>query len=74
MFEDCSSLASLQGLEKWDVSNVTDLTQMFSGCSSLTSVDLLEKWDTSNVKEMISVFTDTQITGGPSNFKYSISS
>jgi surface protein len=73
MFEDCESLASLHGLEKWDVSNVTDLTQMFSGCSSIDSVDILEKWDTSNVKEMTSVFNNTNITTGPSNFKYSIS-
>ena len=40
----CESLKSLDGLEDWDVSNVTTMEYTFAGCSSLTSIDAIKGW------------------------------
>jgi len=49
MFQNCSSLTSLD-LSKWDVSNLTnDLYGPWSGCSSLTNLNI-STWDVSKIK------------------------
>ena len=40
LFDGCSSLAGVSGLDKVDTFNVTDFSDMFRGCSSLGSLDL----------------------------------
>jgi surface protein len=45
-----------QPLEKWDVSNVTNMNFMFDGASSFNQP--LEKWDVSKVKEKEDIFKD----------------
>ena len=56
MFQGCSGLTSLAGLENWNTGNVTDMSDMFSGCSSLTSLSGLENWNTDNVTNMYNMF------------------
>ena len=56
MFNNCSSLTSLDLGDKFDTSNVTIMESMFSGCSSLTSLDLGDKFDTSSVTTMYYMF------------------
>ena len=42
-------------MKNWDISNVTNMSDMFSGCAYLTSVDV-SNWDTSNVTNMSKIF------------------
>ncbi len=56
MFDDCSSLTSLD-VSGFDTSNVTDMSWMFVNCSSLTSLDV-SGFDTSNVTGMRCMFAD----------------
>ena len=44
MFNGCSSISTLKGLEKWNVSNVENFSCMFQGCLSLSDITALEKW------------------------------
>ncbi len=45
---------SLDGLEKWDVSNVTDMGDLFynGGNGYITDISALSRWDVSNVTSM----------------------
>ena len=54
LFQDCSSLASLD-LSGFSTSKVTDMSFMFQNCSSLVSLDL-SNFDVSNVSAMQSMF------------------
>ena len=54
MFNDCSSLASLD-LSSFDTSSATDMRGMFHGCSSLASLDL-SSFDTSSATDMRGMF------------------
>src|SRR5690606_29828968 len=56
---NCSLLATLD-VSNWDVSNVTEMTQMFSRCSSLTTLDV-SNWDVSNVTNMSNIFYNTPL-------------
>lgn len=55
MFEDCSELEEIEGLETFDTSNVTGMDYLFSGCSSLVSLDL-SSFDMSNVESTAHMF------------------
>ena len=55
MFEGCSALETIDGIDKIDTISVTDMNAMFSGCSSLQSLDL-KSFDTSNVNDMSYMF------------------
>ena len=52
MFQGCSVLTSLSGLENWNTENVTAMSSMFQGCSALTSLSSLENWNTENVSRL----------------------
>ncbi len=54
-FHGCENLSEIHGIERLDLSNVTDMSQMFSRCTSLTGLDLTA-WDTSGVRNMQAVF------------------
>lgn len=54
-FQGMESLVQIQGLEKLDMSLVTDMTEMFSGCAVLSSLDA-DGWDVSQVTTMTGIF------------------
>lgn len=45
-------------ISNWNVSNVTDMSQMFNGCRQLKSIGNLSKWDVSNVVNMRLMFKE----------------
>src|SRR5690606_16244702 len=49
-----SSITNLKGMEKWDVSHVTDMRWMFTGATNFNG-DISE-WDTSSVTNMSYMF------------------
>jgi len=55
LFYSFSKLTSIEGLEYFDTSQVTSMSNMFYGCSGLTSLDL-SNFDTSQVTTMNSIF------------------
>ena len=55
MFYGCSRLTSIEGVEKINTNNITDVSEVFSGCSNLTTLDL-SGWNTSNVTSMSRLF------------------
>ena len=55
MFFSNDGLNRINGIETWDVSNVTNMSNMFFYCYGLTSLDL-SNWNTSNVTNMNSMF------------------
>lgn len=55
-FRNMTSLESIEGLEKLDVSHVGNLEYMFLNCKNLKHVDGIEQWDTSRVKHMKGMF------------------
>lgn len=54
-FQECSSLATITGMENLNTQNVTSMRQMFYGCSGLTSLDV-SHFDTQNVTNMVWMF------------------
>ena len=55
LFDGFTKLGSIEGMEYFDTSHVTNMYSMFQGCSSLTSIDL-SNFDTSSVINMSSMF------------------
>ena len=55
MFNGCVNLTTINGIEQWDTSNVTDMVYMFSDCTSLVSLDL-SSFNTSKVTNMECMF------------------
>ena len=56
-FDGCSNLATIEGLEYLNTSNVTDMQYLFSGCIGLQTLDL-ETFNTGNVTNMSNMFAD----------------
>ncbi|MDR0794008.1 MAG: DUF285 domain-containing protein [Chitinophagaceae bacterium] len=54
MFAGCNSLTAVPGMEKWDVSRVTNLSGMFFNASNFNSS--LAGWNVSNVTNMSNMF------------------
>ncbi len=52
MFNSCSSLFTLDGIENFDLSNVIKINRLFRYCTSLINLDAISQWNTSNIKEM----------------------
>ena len=55
MFENCTGLKKIKGLNKLVTKNVTALNSLFAYCGNLTELDLKD-WDTSNVTDMSQMF------------------
>ena len=54
-----------KGLDKWNVSNVTNMTSMFTDCKRLNCD--LNSWDVSNVTKMYDIFNNcTSLKNKPS--------
>ena len=56
-FNWMADLLSIEGIEKLDTSNVTDMSSMFSNCRRLTTLDV-SHFNTSNVTDMSNMFSD----------------
>lgn len=56
LFENFFSLQSVDGLLKWDTSEVKSISYLFYRCRSLTDISGLQFWNTSNVERMDSTF------------------
>ena len=56
MFQDCSGLTTITGMNLWDVSSAIFMDKMFAGCTALTSVGDLSKWTGSNATDVSSMF------------------
>lgn len=54
-FWNMIKLESIEGLEKLDVRNVTDMNHMFAGCEKLAELKV-DGWDVSKVKDMTAIF------------------
>mgnify|MGYP003294823830 CR=1 FL=1 len=55
LFFGYGQVQTIDGLNKLDMSDVTDMSTMFYGCSALQSLTLPD-WDTSNVTSMFQMF------------------
>ena len=60
MFYNCISLTSLENIDNWDTSKVTDMNNLFYNCRSLKSLPDISKWNTSNVTDMNSLFNNCE--------------
>ena len=56
MFQNCSELTTITGMNSWDVSSAIYMDNMFAGCTALTSVGDLSKWTGSNATNVSSMF------------------
>ena len=57
MFGLARNLADIDGLENWDTSNVTDMSEMFYfNLDRLTDISGISGWDVSNVTNMSYMF------------------
>ena len=55
-FREAENLASLEGFENLDTSNVKYMSNMFFYCKSLNDISSLAEWDTGSVESMVSMF------------------
>lgn len=55
MFDCCYNLATINGIEQWNTSNVTKMNHMFNYCQKLIELDL-SSFNTSNVTTMYAMF------------------
>ena len=56
IFKKCSNSKSLPDINKWNISNVADLSGKFSDCLKLEFLPDISKWNTSNVTNMNEMF------------------
>ena len=54
-FWNMIKLETIEGIEKLDVRNVTDMNHMFVGCEKLASLKI-DSWDISKVEDMTAMF------------------
>ena len=55
MFRECNKLKEIKGIEKFETSQVTDMSNMFYGCKELEKLDL-SKFNTSKVTNIYGMF------------------
>lgn len=60
-FHTCYDLETVNGINTWDVSNVTGFGNIFIGCRSLTAD--LSSWNTSSVTSFVNAFTSLSNAG-----------
>ena len=56
IFDKCSTLISIEGMEDWNTCDFTNFSNFFNGCSLLTSIPDISNWDTSLVTDMSYMF------------------
>lgn len=57
-FRECAKLKNVNGLETWDVSNVTDFQALFKSCPWLNDISALASWDLSSGENFDSMFAN----------------
>lgn len=57
-----TKIANVNLLSSWDMSKVTDISNMFYGIETLTDISGLANWDTSNVENMNAMFVYNKFT------------
>lgn len=57
-FRNCTGLTNLQGLENFDVSNVSNFQQVFDGDVGIRSLTGIENWNVSNGQNFSNCFAD----------------
>lgn len=57
-FAECMKLKNVNGLETWDVSNITDFQSLFDSCVWLNDVSALASWDLSSGENFRSMFVN----------------
>ena len=62
-FSNCNSLTSVNNLNSWDLSNVTDLSEMFAGCTSFNQN--INSLNVSNVNNMTYMFYNCSLFNSP---------
>ena len=74
MFYNCSNLATITGIENWNVESVSDFSNMFYNCIALRNVDL-SNWNTAMMWSTESMFENVERIGKTDwgeNFIYGI--
>ena len=61
MFYNNTSLTSLDGLEDWDVSNVTTFNYMFGSNYSLNDASAITDWDIPTTTSFYRMFSSTSV-------------
>jgi hypothetical protein len=56
IFQGCSKLTTVKGLDKCDISKITTLVYMFDQCESISNFDFLKNLDVSKVERLTSAF------------------
>ena len=56
IFENCKSLESIQGLDRWDMSNLTELNFLFNNCVSLKTIQGIEQWNMTRFSDISGLF------------------
>jgi len=56
LFSGCTSLTTINHIDDWDVSNITDMNQMFQFASNFNQY--IGSWDVSSVTDMFSMFSN----------------
>ena len=56
MFDDCSSLISIDDISILNTTEIISLKRMFYGCKNLKSLPDISKWTTMNVNDMSNMF------------------
>lgn len=59
MFYNCSLISDIPNINQWDVSNVTDMTNMFNGANNFNAD--ISKWNTGNVTKMARMFAELDV-------------
>ena len=55
LFENCSDLRLINGIEQWNTTGIENMSHMFAGCSNLVSLNL-SSFDISNAREINNMF------------------
>ena len=63
MFETCTNLVEIKGVEKWNTSKVKDISYMFVGCRNLQNVNV-SKFNTSKITNMDYTFKECNKLSG----------
>jgi surface protein len=63
MFANCNNLSTIQNINSWNTSNVTNMQGMFVECYSFN--DDISGWDVSNVTDMVGMFDNTYLFNQP---------
>ena len=58
MFNGCSSLSDITGLEKWDVSSSNSFSSMLSNCLELKDITPLKTWKISKCPDLSNMFNE----------------